>query len=122
MGARDGGRRDDCHRHPVARGGLSDNGDDGKRHMEDLQLAVILANAHCQGLKYGPDFNSLRSLPLITSGKSVSPNTVYASYDQQSFDFPGKWDTDSRLCLQAQSPRPVTCLAAIIDLETRESA
>jgi hypothetical protein len=86
------------------------------------QLAVILQNAHAQGLKYGPDFNTLRSLPLVTDGKTIDPNTVYTAYDQQSFDVPGKWNTDARLCLQAQSPRPVTCLAAIITMETREAA
>lgn len=85
------------------------------------QLAVIMSNAHYQGLKYGPDFNTLVSLPLVTSGKVVPPNTVYTAYDQQNFEFPSKWDTDARLCLQAASPRPITLLAAIIDIETREA-
>lgn len=86
------------------------------------KLGVLMANAHFQGLKYGPDFATLRSLPTTFNGKVMGANTVYSLYDAPLFDFPGTWQTDSRLCLQAQSPRPCTLTAAIIDIETRESA
>lgn len=85
------------------------------------QLGVIMANAHFQGLKYGADFTTMRSLPAVQGGKAVAPDTVYAAYDEQQFGFPGAWSTDSRLCLRAQAPRPVTLLAATFDMETRGS-
>lgn len=84
------------------------------------RLGVIMVNTHAQGLKYGPDYTHLDPLPIVEKGRSLSGSTIHSVYDEQSFSFSGTWDTDSRLCLQAQAPRPCTLLAAIIDLETRE--
>jgi len=81
-------------------------------------LGVIMNDTHYQGLKYGPDFNRLDDLPLIEDGTATAADTVHAHYDEESFSFDGLWNTDSRLCLQAQSPRPVTLLAAIVDTES----
>lgn len=83
-------------------------------------LGVVLANAHCQALQYGKDFNSLEPMPLVEDGAVLDPNTVWSDYDKESFEFNGTWDPDSRLCLQAASPRPVTVLAAIIDATGNE--
>lgn len=80
-------------------------------------LGVILKNTHYQGLKYGRDFNNLNDLPLVKDGAVVAADTVYDVYDEESFSFDGAWDTDSRLCLQAQAPRPCTLLAAVISVE-----
>jgi len=57
-------------------------------------------------------------LPLVRDGANTASDTVYSEYDEESFAFPGTWDTDSRLCLQASSPRPCTILAAIVGVET----
>lgn len=84
------------------------------------QLGVILYNTHFQGLKYGPSFDELDDLPLIEDYTTTDSDTVHSAYDEESFEFDGRWDTDSRLCLQAQSPRPCTLLAAIIAIETNE--
>jgi len=84
------------------------------------RLGVILYNTHYQGLQYGPNFTDLDNLPLVKDGATISDDTVHASYDEESFAFDGQWDTDSRLCLQAASPRPCTLLAAIIGLKTNE--
>lgn len=83
-------------------------------------LAVILRNAHFQGLQYGRDFNNLDNLPKVKDGTTTADDTVYSEFDEESFSFPGVWDTDSRLCLQAASPRPCTLLAAIIGVETND--
>jgi hypothetical protein len=87
-------------------------------HKNIKQLGVIMQNAHYQGLQYGPDFTTahLRNLPLTYKNAQQPANTVYTFYDDHSFSFPGIWDTDSRLCLQAASPRPVTIIAAVIEL------
>lgn len=86
--------------------------------MSDLKsidhLGVILQNTHCQGLQYGSDFEHLQDMPGVEFGATLDPNTVWSSYDSESFEFDGTWDSDSNLCLQAASPRPCTILAANI--------
>jgi hypothetical protein len=42
---------------------------------------------------------------------------VRASYATEKITFPGTWDSDARLCLLAQAPRPCTVLAAIAEVE-----
>lgn len=95
--------------------------------LDDMQvvnaIGVILANTHAHGLRFGPDFDSmshLDSMPSIENGATVDPDWVFPDYDGDPFAFPGKWSNDSRLCLQAQSPRPVTMLAAILDLKNND--
>lgn len=81
-------------------------------------LGVIMRNSHYQGLQYGRDFDNLDNLPLVQSGATIADDTVHTDFDEESFSFAGSWDTDSRLCLQAASPRPCTLLAAIIGVDT----
>lgn len=81
-------------------------------------LGLIMVNTHCQGLKYGPDFDSLQSMPLYHRGAQVAADTVHDVYDELGFEFPGNWDTDSRLCLRASAPRPCTISAAVASLNT----
>ena len=83
-------------------------------------LGVIMLNTHQLGLQYGKDFTSLDGLPSVVDGATVEPNTIWATYDKKPFVFPGKWDTDSRLALQAQSPFPVTLLGVVLSVETDE--
>lgn len=83
-------------------------------------LGLILKDTHYQGLRYGTDFTNLDDLPGIESGTSVAANTIHSVYDEEAFEFPGEWDTDARLCLQAQAPKPCNILAAIIGVETNE--
>lgn len=84
------------------------------------QVGVIARNMHYQGLKFGPDFAVLDSLPLIHEEAATAANTVHAEFDTDMIEFPGEWSTDSRLCLQAQAPRPCTLLAAVIALDTEQ--
>jgi len=83
-------------------------------------LAVIMLNTHAQGLKYGPDFDNLDDLPMEEGGEIIDSNYVWDTYDKEAFEFPGTWDTDSRLCLFAAAPRSVTLCAAIIDVATKD--
>lgn len=83
-------------------------------------LGVILSNTHIGGLRYGPDFDTLDDLPLEEGGVAMDSNFIYASYDKDAFEFPGDFDTDSRLCLQSASPLPATLLACVIGMETNE--
>lgn len=81
-------------------------------------LGVILDRTHHRGIKYGPDFDNLDDLPLWEgSVGNVSEDTIYDQYAEDPFEFPGEWKADSRLCLQAQAPRPACILAATLPLE-----
>ena len=95
--------------------------------MDDMQqikaIGMILANTHARGLRFGPDLDAmshLDSMPSIEEGAPVDPDWVFPDYDGDPIPFPGKWSNDSRLCLQAQSPRPATMLAAILDLKSND--
>ncbi len=83
-------------------------------------LAVILQNTHCRGLQYGPDFDTLDDLPLVEDYDELDHDTVHEFYDKDSFEFPGDWSTDSRLCLVANAPRPCTVLAATLTMQTND--
>jgi len=83
-------------------------------------LGVILKDTHARGLKYGPDFDTLDPLPEMESGALVDPDSIWSEYDKASFEFPGNWDTDSRICLRAMAPRPCTLLALTATVETNE--
>lgn len=84
-------------------------------------LGVIAQNMHAQGLQYGPDFTNMQYLPLVDRGAVVDADYIYSSYDSEPFEFPGDWDTDSRLCLKATAPRPVTLLAVVMNVDTNIS-
>ena len=85
------------------------------------QLGVILADAHAQGLRYGPSFTNLSSLPLVgPTGSTLAGTEIIEAWDIPGFTFEGQWNTDARLCLQATAPRPVTVLAAVISVTTND--
>jgi hypothetical protein len=83
-------------------------------------LGLILADTHYQGLEYGPDFTTMDSMPLVERYEETAANTVWESYDEDMISFPGEWSTDSRLCLRATAPRPVTVLAATVSMLTND--
>lgn len=83
-------------------------------------LALILANTMLSGITYGQDFDHLDHLSRDVYGEIVDDQTVYEDFDHEAFTLDGTWTTDARLCLEARAPRPVTVLAAIVDVETHE--
>lgn len=85
-------------------------------HKKVFQLGFVLADAYKQSLRYGPNFSTLDDMPLIENAEEVGDETQ-ESYDEELIEFPGEWSGDSRVCIQAASPRPVTVLAAILAYE-----
>lgn len=83
-------------------------------------IGVVASNIHSQGLRFGRDFNNLDNLPKVFKGKIQPYNTVYTAFDEPMFSFNGNWDADSRLCLEAQAPRPCTLLSAEIAITTND--
>jgi hypothetical protein len=81
-------------------------------------IGLILADTHAMGLRYGPDFDNLDPMPEIEVATAVGADTVHDSYDEEMIEFDGDWDTDSRICLKAQAPRPCTVLALTVQMNT----
>lgn len=90
-----------------------------KKRIESV--GVVLKNTHAQGLRYGRDFENLDDLPLNRDGADVDADSIISTADDQMTGFPGEWSTDSRLCLEAASPRPCTILGVVLGLATSES-
>jgi hypothetical protein len=82
------------------------------------QLGIIGRWLHARGLRYGPDFDFMDDLPQVEDGVEVDENDMRSAYDEEQFAFPGTWSTDSRLCLEAASPRPATVLACVVGMES----
>ncbi|HEY1900770.1 MAG TPA: hypothetical protein VGG49_13360 [Steroidobacteraceae bacterium] len=105
------------------------------------RLGMVLQNTHSQGILMGPDFDHLDSIPqedipqILVQGTADTTtqtadstgnidtefempdlNTVFTEYDTQMTAFNDIWSTDSRVCLQAASPRPCTVLAFTVGM------
>lgn len=84
-------------------------------------LGLILLDTHYQGITQGQSHNgTMDPLRAIRKHEAVASDTVYAQYDDVMAPVPGRWDTDGRLCLLAQSPRPACVMAAVIGMDTKE--
>jgi hypothetical protein len=90
------------------------------RNKKINKLGLVLADTHRKGLKFGPTLDdtgshSMDDLPSVENGTDVTTETR-ENYDEDTFEFPGTWTTDARVCLQAQAPRPATVVAITIDM------
>ena len=86
-------------------------------------IGIVADTMHYQAIRYGhwhedPAEMILRSLPPVERGKPTPVDTIWSSYDQQQFPFPGEWDTDARIMIQGQAPRPATICGFTLEMET----
>lgn len=88
-------------------------------------LGLVLHNTHAQGIQTGPDFTHLDDLPFSDLPRVSSDdvamadlNAILTDYDHRMSAFNDIWSTDSRVCLQAAAPRPATCLAFTVGMNT----
>lgn len=81
-------------------------------------LGLILMDTHAKGITYGPDFDHMDEMPDVEDHFDVDEGTVHSSYDKDMIEFDGDWDTDSRICLQGQAPRPATILCMTVSMTT----
>lgn len=87
-------------------------------HKRVPQVGLILNNTHRYGVKYGGDFDHLQSLPAEYQGKFLGDNEIIAAYDDEQMSLNGDWDTDSRICLQSESPKPAFIIGLTFTVET----
>ncbi len=82
-------------------------------------LALLLENVHHKGLKFGYSLTAseMRDLPQNVNGKNVANDTVHTSLSLEPLATPHGYSEDTRICLLAQAPRPVTVLAAIAEVD-----
>lgn len=93
------------------------------RAKRPMQIGFVLDQTHYQGVKYGQyDVRSGQytcdNLPLIEDGKETADNTIWPHYDSQTFEMNGAWNADSRIYLEANSPRPATVMGFTVELNT----
>jgi hypothetical protein len=82
------------------------------------EIGLILSNCHAKGIRFGQNFDTMDELPDIENFADVDPDSVHETYDKDFIALPGEWETDARLCLEAQAPRPATVLAAVLNMNT----
>lgn len=89
------------------------------------KVGLVLQNTHAQGIQVGPDFAHLddipqSDLPYLSSadGSLTDTNAILNEFDWPMTAFNDVWSTDSRVCLQAKSPRPASCLAFTTGMTT----
>lgn len=84
------------------------------------QIGLLLADTHARALRYGQDYEHLRSMPEMEGYKPVDPHASWDTYDKDTLAFPGSWDTDARVCLVAEAPRPVTVMGLTLSLQAND--
>lgn len=87
-------------------------------------VGAVLYDTHIGGLKMGAalddDIRPMDNLPQVEDGITMDENTVYSEYDKPQFEFPGEWDSDSRLCAECPAPYPAKIGALVLAMETNE--
>lgn len=83
-------------------------------------LGLIAENMHPEGLSVGQTFEQMDILPLVEDGTDVNLDEIWDAYDMDVTAIGGEWDTDARLCLLAQAPRPVTLSGVVVAVQTNE--
>jgi hypothetical protein len=87
-------------------------------------LGIIMTDFVRSGIKYGHSFDDpyrgLFPIPQMADGK-MQPNVVLSDIrDEETFPFPGEWNTDSRVCLELSSPYTGTFLGMVFGITTNE--
>lgn len=84
-------------------------------------VGLIMAQVHPTGITFGPDFTTMDGLPTLDNKlAAVDPDAVWDQYDHDLTPWPGGWNIDSRICLKAVAPKPVTVCGVSFAIETNE--
>lgn len=89
------------------------------------RVGMILTDFHRNGIKLGHSFDDpyrgLYPLPQMVNGKAAELIVLSNVHDEEPVVFNGEWDTDSRACIEINSPYPATIMGLVLDVTTNES-
>jgi len=83
-------------------------------------LGLTLTKTHHEGLKVGPNFQTLRTIQQVIDGKTVVPETVHRFLHQDMMAIAKIAKADQRLCMRAESPKPCTVAGLTLGLDVYE--
>lgn len=83
-------------------------------------LALIGVNTAPDGLRIGRNFEHMTKLSSIYKGKTLEPYFIVPEWDYDATSFGGKFDTDSRVCIEANSPYPATISGMVIHMQNND--
>lgn len=85
-------------------------------------VGLVMTDFVRAGIRYGQRFDDdtrpLYPLPVLKNYITAPPIVNSDVSEDEPFVFPGEWDTDSRVCLEWQSPYTATLLAMTMSLTT----
>lgn len=83
-------------------------------------LALMGVNTAPDGLRIGRDFTNMTKLSSVFKGKVLEPFIIVEDWDYEATAFGGKFDTDSRVCIEASSPYPATISGMVINMQNND--
>ena len=82
-------------------------------------VGVLLADYCRSGVKYGPDFDNLQSLPILgENGATADEIVIGPGVDESMMSGGFPIGLDTRLCFRAMSPKPCSILSIVLAIET----
>lgn len=86
------------------------------------QVGLVMTDFTRAGIKYGAKFDDatrpLYPLPVMKDGKTAPAIVRSDVAEEETFVFPGEWNTDSRVCIEWESPYTASLLGMVIGIET----
>lgn len=83
-------------------------------------LGMIMTDFVRAGIKMAGNFDRMYPLPEKADG-TMQPAIVLSTIrDEESVVFPGEWNTDSRACIEVNSPYTATFLGLVMAITTNE--
>lgn len=83
-------------------------------------VGMIITDFVRAGIKHGKDFDPMYRLPIRADG-SAQPAIVLSDIrDEEPVTFGGEWNTDSRVCLEINSPYTAKIAGLVVAVTTNE--
>lgn len=84
------------------------------KHKKIDRAGFVLLDTHYRGVTFGMDFEHMDDLPAIENEEETPADTVWPDYEFESVALNSTFLPNSRLCLEANAPRPCTVAAVIV--------
>lgn len=82
------------------------------------QLGLYLIDSMLDGLRVGHLFGKLKRLTRTENDVAIPAGHLYEAFDANLMAVNSDWSTDSRVCIEARSPYPLTVGAMVMDAKT----